>query len=392
MTRYFSLPCDYNKLFSARFLERPNRFRVVCNPLEGGPRFDAFLPNPGRLSELLYPGSTVIVLENPGKSETRTTKFTVVAVMRDGSPVMLHTHWCNNMAEALLNQGLVPGLEGVRILRKEVTIGHSRFDFLVEDSEGLVYLEVKSCTLFAHHVAMFPDAITNRGRRHLVELATLATASHRCGVLFIVQTDKARWFVPDYHTDLAFAQTMVQVRHDIAFHALPIHWKQPLRYRPGGPLLEIPWKQIEKEAQDTGAYILILHLDNDKVIEVGGLGKRVFTKGFYLYVGSAMRGLAARLAHHQRKRKRYHWHIDYLRDTAHLLQALPIRTSTKLECEIVASLNKKVPSFIEGFGASDCTCDSHLLFQEENPLDQSWFHHWLLDWRTLMIRNSASET
>jgi len=73
-------------------------------------------------------------------------------------------------------------------------------------------LEVKSCTLFGNSIAMFPDAVTVRGRRHIEELAALAVRGTAGGVVFLVHTPRVRYFLPDYHTDLTFARTFLNVK------------------------------------------------------------------------------------------------------------------------------------------------------------------------------------
>jgi sugar fermentation stimulation protein A len=380
MPQNFRLPFSDSMLTTASFLSRPNRFLVTCEHERFG-IIRAFMANPGRLSELLFPGTKLYILDHSDDAGDRVTRFTVVAIERDGAPVMLHTHWCNDMVQALLNHGAIPGLETTRIMRREVTVGHSRFDFLLEDHRGEIYVEVKSCTLFGNGVAMFPDAVTERGRRHLVELAELSSNGKRCCVLFIVQTNKVACFMPDYHTDLAFAQTMLAVRDKVQFKALPVSWTRKLRFKPGTELLPIPWQRIVLEAQDRGAYILLLYLDGQKIISTGGLGAITFEPGYYLYIGSAMGGLNVRMARHQRKRKRMHWHIDYLRDAAVVLDLFPIRSSRRMECDIADYFDNILEQSVQDFGCSDCGCNSHLFFTPDNPLEQHWFHDGLQQWR-----------
>src|SRR3990172_12100501 len=166
----------FKNIDEAHFISRPNRFKIVCDLR--GQTVEAYLPNPGRLWELLLPHAK-IYLEDSEKSD-RKLRYTAVAVERQGQPVMLHTHKTNEIVEILLKQRLVPGLEGVEIVQREITKGKSRFDFLLKNGAEEIFLEVKSCTLFSERVAMFPDAVTLRGKRHLLELAEL-TEKERAG-------------------------------------------------------------------------------------------------------------------------------------------------------------------------------------------------------------------
>jgi sugar fermentation stimulation protein A len=360
-------------LKTARFVSRPNRFVVRCS-LEDTV-IDAFLPNPGRLRELLLPGS-ILYLTEETPSAPRKLPLTVVAVERDGVPVMLHTHRTNAAARYLLEERLIPGLEDAHVVRSEVPVGHSRFDFLLRDGNGDdLFLEVKSCTLFGERVAMFPDAITARGARHLMELAELARGGRRAAVLFVVHWPHARVFMPDFHTDLHFARTLLAVRESVMVIPVAVRWRNDLSLAPEASLLDIPWSYIEQESFDRGGYILVLEVETDRVLLVGKRGEEMFfRKGFYLYVGSAMANLTSRIERHQRRRKRYHWHIDWLRSIARVHAALPVRASVKLECDMAGALTRVADWSVPGFGCADCACPSHLFGTVEDPLRTARFH------------------
>ena len=348
----------------AVFLERLNRFVVRCRLAED--TVEAHLPNPGRMWELLFPGR--IMLLQPNGGEGRRTKFRVVGIERDGLPIMLDTQHSNTVAEILINAGKIPGWEGWRVVRREVAYGNSRFDLLLGRGEDSMVVEVKSCTLFGRQTAMFPDAVTDRGRRHLSELGELANRNLRSGLLFLVHWPRARWFLPDYHTDLAFYRTLYDLRHTLDIKAVALEWRHDLSFGDQVHLLDIPWDVIGREAQDGGNYIAILHLDKNKTLGIGGKGEVFFPRGYYLYIGSARHGLAKRLERHQRRRKKFHWHIDYLRDAAHFHAAIPIRSTALLEHDIARSVGAIADWHIPGFGASDCDCDTHLFGMHSDPL------------------------
>ncbi len=354
----------FTKLIAARFLRRLNRFVIECDL--AGKTVTAHLPNPGRLWELLLPGRIVSLTENLG-STLRTTPYTAVAVERDGVPVLLHTQRTNDVVQFLLEQGRLPGLEDARIIRREATFGHSRFDFLLQKERREMILEVKSCTLFGRELAMFPDAVTARGRKHLLELAQLAQQGISCGVVFVVSSPDARFFLPDYHTDFAFAQTLQETKAALLIKAVGIHWQHNLTLSEEIRDIPVPWPILEKEGQDRGCYILILHLTEDRTLMIGSLGDIFFPRGYYLYVGSAKRHLAKRLERHLRRRKTFFWHIDYLREAAAACTALPIRTGDDLEHELAAAINRIAGHSIPRFGSSDCRCDSHLFAMQDNP-------------------------
>lgn len=119
-----------------------------------------------------------------------------------------------------------------------------------------------------------------------------------------------------------------------------------------------------------GAYQLLLRLDEPRTIRIGRLGTFGFAAGHYVYTGSAMGGLEARLARHLSSAKRFHWHIDYLLEQSSIMRYASRESSSRLECSLNAVMlamdGAGVP--VKGFGSSDCGCVSHLVYFEEEPL------------------------
>jgi sugar fermentation stimulation protein A len=286
---------------------------------------------------------------------------------------MLHTHLTNRVAAWLIEQGKIPGLKGYTIVRPEVPVGRSRFDFLLQKQKKELLLEVKSCTLFSKEIAMFPDAITERGRKHVIELADLSQKGVQGALLFVVHWPHARFFLPEYHTDLAFARTLLKLKDQLLIHAVAIEWQKDLTLGPAVHPLEIPWNLVEQEAHDSGSYILVLYLKKDRRIRIGQLGEVPFDKGYYLYVGSARKNLGKRIERHRRRRKKLFWHIDYLREHAEFCTALPVRTGASLECKMAREMNEISHWPVPGFGASDCECSTHLFGFRSDPLKTSSF-------------------
>lgn len=368
----------FRDIEKAAFMERPNRFVVRC--LKGKEETMAFLPNPGRLHELLLPGRS-LYLTRDGISGNRKYPFTVVAVEREGVPIMLHTHMTNAVAGHLIASGKVTGLEGARVIRREISVGRSRFDLLLEHEGRELLMEVKSCTLAGNRIAMFPDAVTARGARHLNELAVLSDNGREGAVLFVVHWPGAEYFLPDYHTDLHFARTMLECRNRIRFFPVSVRWNEDLTLHSDTRLLTIPWEFIEQEAKDRGSYLVILKLRKEKHITIGKMGNLFFPPGYYVYAGSAMSSLTARLERHRRLRKNLHWHIDYLRQESEFETALPIRSSVSLECPVARAMDTLADWKIPGFGSSDCSCPSHLFGMKSNPLHSPEFIRLLLYFR-----------
>ena len=164
----------YNTILKAKYTGRPNRFVVTLDL--NGESVLAHLPNPGRMWELLFTGVTMYIV--PHDKPDAKTKYRVVGIERDGVVIMLDTNYSNDVAQHLIEKKLIPGWEEWRVVRREYTVKlhgtSSRFDLLLTNDKGDEFLlEVKSCTLFSKIGAMFPDAITERGRKHLLHLKEL---------------------------------------------------------------------------------------------------------------------------------------------------------------------------------------------------------------------------
>ena len=98
---------------------------------------------------------------------------------------------------------------------------------------------------------------------------------------------------------------------------------------------------------------------------MGKLGRFLFRRGFYLYVGSAQRNLSARLERHSKKIKPLRWHIDYLSTKAGMLGAIVIAGPRQRECELAKELALTFELAVPDFGASDCRCGGHLFYTPE---------------------------
>ena len=369
----------FENLEKAVFLDRPNRFVVRCRL--GGRIAVAHMPNPGRMWELLLPGVTLLVAQRIPGGDHR-TDCTVVGVEKGGMPVMLHTQRTNDVARYLIEQKRIPALENFAVVQQEYTFGRSRFDLLLEGPQGRMVVEVKSCTLFGHGMAMFPDAVTERGRRHLAHLAELARQGMQTGVLFLVHYPHVDYFLPDYHTDFAFSRTFLEVRDCVMLKAVAVGWDAELCLREDlVHELTVPFDLLARETVDAGVYIIIMRLEKGCDIPVGSLGAVHFKKGYYLYVGSARKNLQARMDRHRRQGKKLFWHIDYLRAEASFCATVPVRGTVVAECELAAAVAAISSWRAPGFGCSDCACPSHLFGMAGDPLKNPAFIDMLLRMR-----------
>ena len=114
-----------------------------------------------------------------------------------------------------------------------------------------------------------------------------------------------------------------------------------------------------------GLYIAVFHLAKTQWIRVGKLGDFLFRRGIYLYVGSARRGLRARIERHARRDKPLRWHIDYMSVRADMIGAILIAGEQRGECDVASQVEQAFELAVPHFGASDCRCDGHLFYAEQ---------------------------
>lgn len=359
------------------FIDRPNRF--IAHVQLGDDIVTCHMPNPGRMWELLFPGVPMYVRK--ASRANRKTAYDVVGTERDGIPLLLDTQYNNDAAAALIHQRAVPGWEDWELERREVTVGDSRFDLLLRRGDEEFYVEVKSCSLCSKQGAMFPDAVTERGRKHLLELAAMHDQGIHTGVLFLVHWPRAQWFLPDYHTDPAFAAAFYEAAPKLDWQALAVQWDTEFSVPKPVRTLPYPAAIVVRENHDAGDYLVLLYNDLERDIVIGAKGSMHFPKGYYVYTGSAKKNLMARLARHQRKRKKMHWHIDYLRQQTEVVAVIPIRTQDDLEHDLAHAVDAIADWHVDAFGCTDCDCQSHLFGFTSNPIQRRDFIQVVEDFR-----------
>lgn len=191
-------------LVAGRFLRRLNRFAALVEV--GGRRLRVHVRNSGRLHELFTPGRPVLL--EPAANPDRRTRFTLALVRLRSGFVSADAQLPNALVEEALQRGALRGFRGYRIRRREPAMGRNRADFLLVQGEQGCLLEVKSVTLVGRGVALFPDAPTVRGRRHLEHLIAARRRGLRAAILFVIQRCDATGFAPNWDADPEFAETL----------------------------------------------------------------------------------------------------------------------------------------------------------------------------------------
>ena len=195
----------YQNMVPGTFRARPNRF-IAYVEIDGREEI-CHVKNTGRCKELLVPGAKVWCQHHD--DESRKTKWSLIAVQKGERLINMDSQIPNKLAHDYVNQGglgFIPDL-----VKAEKTYGDSRFDLYYEVGERKGFVEVKGVTLEHDGVARFPDAPTQRGRKHLLELQRAASDGYEAWVLFVVQMSDIRHFEPNRATDPDFADALVQV-------------------------------------------------------------------------------------------------------------------------------------------------------------------------------------
>ncbi|MBR6395478.1 MAG: DNA/RNA nuclease SfsA [Lachnospiraceae bacterium] len=193
----------YTNIIKAKFIERPNRF--IARVFVDGKEEIVHVKNTGRCKELLVPGCEVW-LTAPG-TPNRKTKYDLVAVRKStGVLFNIDSQAPNKVAlEWLKTQDydkVIP----------EYTYGNSRIDFYMEKGKDKYLMEVKGCTLEVDGVGYFPDAPTERGVKHLRELAGAALAGYKAMLAFVIQMDGVEEVRPNISTHKEFGIALEEAK------------------------------------------------------------------------------------------------------------------------------------------------------------------------------------
>ncbi len=189
------------------FLARENRFRVQVE-VDGRP-VAAHLPNSGRLTELLTPGRPCRLVPRP--EPHRRTPLDLLLVEYAGVLVSVDARLPGPLFAEAVIEGQLPEFSGFVHLEREVRCGESRIDFRLDGPGGSLWVETKSVTLVEKGVALFPDAPTLRGQRHLYQLAAQVERGEQAAVVFVIQRPDAEAFMPHVQADSAFATALAEV-------------------------------------------------------------------------------------------------------------------------------------------------------------------------------------
>lgn len=199
----------WGALTRGTLLKRHKRFLADVR-LDDGRRLTAHTPNTGAMTGCSEPGRPVWLSRHPGG--TRKYEYTLEMIDMPDALVGVNTAVPNRLVRAAALAGAVPEFPHPVDVRSEVRHGDSRLDLLLRAPDSPdIFVEIKNCTLVENKTALFPDAVTARGRKHLEELARLAETDSRAVLFILVQRGDAECFSPADHIDPAWGETLRQV-------------------------------------------------------------------------------------------------------------------------------------------------------------------------------------
>ncbi|WP_078577408.1 DNA/RNA nuclease SfsA [Salipaludibacillus agaradhaerens] len=200
-----------SSIIRAIFIDRPNRFLIRCQILESGDIIEAYLPDSGRLKELLIQGAELYLL--PNSDPRRKTKFSAVCVKDSTSDnwVSINATLPNKLTGLALEQQQLSDFTNWRYLRSEYTKGRSRWDHLLQKDDEYMVVEVKGVTLVNRNgTGFFPDAVTARGTKHVLELAEISKElGWRAAILFVSQRSDIKELQPAAEIDPDFTNALL---------------------------------------------------------------------------------------------------------------------------------------------------------------------------------------
>jgi sugar fermentation stimulation protein A len=197
------------ELIPGKLLKRYKRF-VADVKLEDGEIVTAHCPNTGSMQGCCEAGRTVFLSRHDRPN--RKHRYTWEMIAMPTSLVGINTLVPNRLVWRSLELKRIPELSEYADIAREVKIGeHSRIDLMLTGRGGdRCYIEIKNCTLVTQGIAQFPDAVTSRGLKHLIELEKLAKAGHRCMMFYFIQRMDAKEFQPADPIDPEYGRRLRQ--------------------------------------------------------------------------------------------------------------------------------------------------------------------------------------
>ena len=196
----------YKKIEKAKFINRPNRF--IANVLIDGVEERIHVRNTGRCKELLIPNADLI-LEDCKDIISRKTRYSLISVYKNDMLINMDSQIPNNVIFNALKENKIEEFQNIENLKSEVTFANSRFDLFFQHNNKDTFLEVKGVTLENNGIAMFPDAPTTRGTKHVYEMIQALEEGYHGVIFFLIQMRGPYLFKLNWEMDKEFSEAIL---------------------------------------------------------------------------------------------------------------------------------------------------------------------------------------
>ncbi len=212
-------------------IERKNRFLGIVDidiPQKEKKVF-VHIHDSGRLPDLLYPGNRVKLERKDYPS--RKTKWDIVQAADRGHWILTHSGYHSKIAKTLLERGFITYIKDIEIIKPEPKVKNGRLDFLVQTKSKEIWIEVKGCTLKKGNIALFPDAPTKRGQKHIKNLISLKKEGKNVALIFLVLRPDVRCFSPNREIDPIFYKLFTELmKNHINIHPILLRIQRGFLY------------------------------------------------------------------------------------------------------------------------------------------------------------------
>ena len=348
-------------LLRAVLKKRINRF--VAEVILNNETIKVYVPNTGRMSELALPGAELLL--SPIKSKY---KYKILYIINRSFPVMIDSTYSNRLFHLLLKEQKVPDLDIYTSIKSEPVYGNHRFDFQLSGEKEDLYIELKSCTLFYKHTGAFPDAVSSRASEHVKALAE----SGKGKLIFFVLRNDIERFLPNYHTDYLFYETLKKYKDRIDIRALAVEYDSDLKIK---SLKEIP--VIMPDVKPEGIYLLILFNPSDTINTHG----EVLEQGWYIWCGKSDGNIFKTIASIKRKNGLKVILTDTRCSGMKVVSDLPVITDCITIDEVKDKLLQHGGSKIMTDNLNEKNEGNNMIYFKTNPAELSWFWNLILELR-----------
>lgn len=195
---------QYEQIEPGYFLKRPNRF--IAHVMREEREEVVHVKNTGRCKEILVPGTTVYL--EKAKNKNRKTNYSLVSAYKGENLINIDSLAPNQVVYEGLHENKVDLYQNLSLIKREVTYKQSRFDIYFEKGDQCGFIEVKGVTLEKDGVAMFPDAPTERGTKHVYEMIDSVKQGYLGCIFFLIQLKGVKQFTPNSIMDPKFSEAL----------------------------------------------------------------------------------------------------------------------------------------------------------------------------------------